>query len=280
MQEKNDVLVKYMLASFSGPKAILLAAICYLTLLSFDNSFLSHTDDSLSARHGNPFKTFKGRAACHLLAFSLAGSLVLLESSYIEDRTTLDLNLKVYLGASCFSIFFFIVLEFWKSKTFSGLPYLNDDKRKRSKAIKSRILIFMLGKVLDCTVSLFLILRTMTSLSDFEDWISATSIRGSLFYIVCLFLILIGEVWPAFKCLQSSFTDLLQKDGSHHNIQLLVDNPSKLDTFFQSTLSSKGSKSATPRKDASISVENRMQLSNLKNIKIGMLHIKVVFIIH
>lgn len=242
--------------------------------MSFDNGYLSHTDDILSANHGNPFKSTKGKVVCHLVGLSVICGQTYLDYSYIKGQSTLTLNLQIYLGLNSFAVVMFLVLEYWKSRAFSGLPYLNDDKKKRSKAIKSCILAFLLGKLLDCGLSVVLILRSYTDAIDFEDWISATSIKGYILYGSMIFLMLFCELWPMIKCLENSYLEILQKDGDHHNIQLIVESTTKVQTFFQSALSQRSTSSQqfSPTKDG------RFLLTTLKNIQIDMLNINVVIV--
>ena len=246
--------------------------------MSFDNGYLSHTDDILSANHGNPFKSTKGRLISHLLATGVVGSMLYLEYSYVIEKISLTLNTRLYLGLNCFAVLMFLVLEYWKSSAFSGLPYLNDDKKKRSKAIKTTILVFLFGKLVDCGISVFLILRSFTDAIDFEEWISGAGYKGYILYASMSFLILLCELWPITKSMDESYLDILQKDGDHHNIQLIVENSTKVQTFFRTTMSQKSNTNSLPEQQYSPTKDGTFMLATIKNIQIDMLNINVVFL--
>ena len=272
MVEDGKILVQNLIFAFLLPKALHFLSIYYLMLMSFDNGYVSHTDEILSARQANPFKTCLGRWMSHLLALCLFGGILATSLMYSLNTITLSVLVIAYLGTSILMLVLFIILEVLKSKAFSGLPYLNDDKRRRSKAIKTRLLLFLLGKTIDSGVGIFLLFDSLLRNEDFEDWVAGNSWKGYLLYMAQGILLFVCEVVPVYKSLQKRFTRFMSRDGNHHDIQLIVESQAKIRTFFASSLQSKDSS-----KDSSPSKDGRYILATTDKISLDMLGLNPVF---
>jgi hypothetical protein len=216
-----------------------------------------------------------GRLLSHLFALGALGSLGYLNWRYSAGKSELGVVEKSFVSMNVLIIIFFVLLEYLKSKAFSGLPYLNEDKKRRSKAIKNRILLFLFGKILDIGVGGFLLLNSTSQDVDFEEWVGCNTLKGFILYMVQGFLILVCEVYPIYKCTQRRFIRFMERDGSHHGIQLFVENQSKVRTFFASSLnSSSSSKEISPSKDG------RFLLATAEHITMDKLGLNVVVYCH
>ena len=200
------------------------ASVLHLILLSFDNSHSAHVDEGLSiqfpssALRNTVIKTF-----IHLLTtlsiICMMISEVLYEYEYIPFRT----SLLGHLACNGLIFCIFLLLECVKSRRYTGLPYLSGVKKERSKAIKKNILRFFFGKILESAICFFLILRSIGTAQDFEDWMNGDSIKGITLYIAIIVQHGVCEVFPIYCSLSSSYLEVIDNGGSRYSTVLIKD---------------------------------------------------------
>ncbi len=238
--------------------------------MSFDNSYISHVDDSMLTLKSSPVRSASAKLAINICLLLVSAGHFTVEVLYMREAITLDAAVYFYLSIGAGLFLFFLLLECGKSRIFSGLPYLNENKRQRSKAIKSSILRFMFGKAIEVCVCLYLVIHSISTVKQFEEWMEGDSLKGLLLYLSIILQSLLCEVFPAYHSLSDAYLETVSRDGSHHRIPLIVGNQSKVKTFYSSVQSKSSSSSQSTPKDS------RKTFAAIKKMTLAQLEVNFV----
>lgn len=213
-------------------------------MVSFDDSYFSHLDELIRPNYSRWFGGNTIKFIVTLTLLTWIGGYVALEYFYFNSNISITIVHIVNVGVIVGSLLFFLIMECIKSGKFTGMPYLNDTKKQRSLAIKKCILRFFFGQLILATLSTFLIVRGFQE-SSYEDWmtglIDGNGVKVVIIYIVISAEIVLCELYPIYFALDSTYLKVLSRDGSHGTLPLMIGSKAKVDTFFNSSVHSRGS---------------------------------------
>lgn len=263
--------IRYILLAFSAPKALQMVSILLLVLVSFDHSYDAHIDVTIHGFVKSPLKKCGWALLVFFAVLALGSAAGVLEYMYYQQDISVDILIKAYSGGLVGVLFTFVFLECSKARIFSGFPYIHPDKKERSKTIKKAILKYLMGSLVEISVSIYLIIQQLTSDKNFEAWISGDQLKGLLLFISLTLQMIICELYPISNVLDSFYVKVLAKLESFHNIPLL---PQEGGSQYKTMLSNSDARSVgsqkTLRKGVSTALLSTGQ-ANLSNFDINYL---------
>jgi hypothetical protein len=125
-----------------------------------------------------------------------------------------ELYFPTFLGCimmtGIFLILSFTFLEFYKSRYFSGFPYINKKAQRSLKHMKSVICFWVFGKFIEISICAYLLLFSTFSQTDLYSYLEGKSLLGFSLYLIYALNLVITELIPGRFVLERQFLDIFK----------------------------------------------------------------------
>lgn len=149
-----------------------------------------------------------------IFVICLCDFIIIYNVMYAIDELYFSRFLLCIILTGAILIATFILLEFYKSKFFSGFPYINKKAKKSLTYMKRVICFWVSGKAIEICIGIYLLFTSKLNHDQFSHYLEGKSLLGYSLYVIYALSLIITELIPGRFVLEKRFLYIFKGEQS------------------------------------------------------------------